>query len=304
MPYESLSKKRVSLELPLVVKNFNNVLLRLFDNQEDNLGYFNSVSPVISNFNISKLKDNANIILEIGTNKNSEKNAVIYERENRKSLLLNGSGFWKWHFALQGDPKYKAGYEKFITNLIRWATNKNKFKPVVLEVNKKSVFPGQQLLLNGFLYDAQNNPIKDGRLIVEAIWNEQQFTIITESDSTGKYAASYTPFNEGRYILTAKGFDNNGEIGFDQKLIDVLPYNREFIHTTQDSSFLKMIARQSGGSYYDSNNLEELFSDIDLTPLKNRISDEVDLRFKAWLLYLIIGLIVTEWAVRKSKNLV
>jgi hypothetical protein len=303
LPVETIQPKSNVSENPSSANNMNNALLRLYDNPEDNIGFINNVPPLKSFFTL-KPKPETQIILESGNPPNPGIHILSLLKENRKSILVNGSGLWKWHFALQDNVKYKDGYRRLINNMIRLVTNKSAFKPVVLEVNKKSISPGQSLKLDGFLFNAQNNPVTDGRIIIEAKFDNQSFTLNTESDSTGRYSANYTPFAEGRYIFKARGFDNSGEIGTDQKIVDVLPYNREFIQTTQDSSFLKYIALQSAGEYYNYDKEEQLIVDLDLAALKSSKNEETELIFQAWLLYLIIALATTEWAFRKFKNLV
>ncbi len=85
--------------------------------------------------------------------------------------------------------------------------------------------------------------------------------------------------------------------------MDVIPYNREFIKTNQDTAFLKQMADESGGEYFNYDEVDNLFSQMDLEHKKIRIEDEVELRYKAWFMYLIIGLAITEWTFRKIKNL-
>lgn len=305
IPFAFLEYKKNPSEFQALLAVTNSSLIRLYDSEQVNSGFFNSVPPLTSYFNI-KYQEQAGIENFLQSSGKNGKDLIMSssEKDNKKSIIINGSGLWRWHFVLQDDIKYKDGYEKLITNMIRWVTNKNKFKPVVLDINIKSVSPGQPIKLDGFLFDAQNKPIKDGRINVEATWMGQPFTIAMNQDSSGRFSVNYTPFNEGQYVVIATGYDRAGPIGTDRKVFDVIPYNREFIHTTQDSSFLRFLARQSGGGYYTPASLDSLFTDMDLSPLKTLKSDETDLRFMYGLLFLIIALITIEWSIRKTRNLV
>ena len=187
--------------------------------------------------------------------------------------------------------------------MVRWAANKNKFQPVVLNTNKNTVNPGQQIVFDGHLFDSQNNPFKNGQMTIEAQLADQKFKIPMQADSIGGFSAYYTPVNEGTYVFSAQGIVNGNEIGRDKKNIVVVPYNREFIRTNQDSSFLKLLAESSGGKYYTLDGLDSLKKHFDTGNQKILVKDEIELRFKSWLLYFIILVVTLEWSLRKKNSL-
>jgi len=228
---------------------------------------------------------------------------MVAEGKDHKIIIMNGAGFWRWHFSLQRDDKIKNDYQNLLTNMISFAANKNKFQPVVLNINKKTTHPGQEILFDGHLFDSQNNPIINGQLVINAQYDNQKFEIPFEADSSGGFKASYTPVNEGNYQFNAQGIIDGKVIGNDYKSIIVVPYNREFIRTNQDSSFLRLLSEGSGGKYYTLKTIDSLKNHIGVSNMQILVKDEIELRFKSWLLYFTIIIAAAEWALRKKNNL-
>lgn len=304
LPMKRIIKLDKALSGPVSPENTNNVIMRLYENNAVNNGFFQAIPPIKLFYSLREFDQSAKPLIKLDSRNIFEKCLIINEKINRKIIVYNGAGFWKWHFSMYNHELYSDGYAKLLNNQIRWISGKSKFKPVVLELNNRSVNPGQEISLNGYLYDAQSNPIVNGNMQVDARLNDQSFIINLETDSTGRYSARYTPISIGRYRFIAQGFQQGLPLGQDSQVLDVLPYNQEYIKTNQDTSFLKQIAFESGGAYFNHDKLYDLFSQMDLKPRKVRIEEEIELRNKAWLMYLILALAVTEWSFRKIKNLV
>ncbi len=139
---------------------------------------------------------------------------------------------------------------------------------------------------------------------IEAKWKDQTFILQMEIDSSGSYQTQYMPGGEGSYAFIAKAYIGEKQMGSSKQNVEVIPHNREFIQTDLDSMFLKRLAENSGGIFVEAKNVSNIFNYLDLGSNNIRVENEMELRYKAWLLYLIIGIAVLEWAIRKKNNLV
>lgn len=284
-------------------RNYLHPIISLFDDSEQNAGFWNSLPPVQIRFAASVKKESI-VLLKVVTRGEKENGLVILENKGHKSALINGIGLWNWHFSLRDDEDYKDGYKNFILNLVHWSANKTKFKPVVLKTNKNTIHPGQEIIFEGFIYSAQNEPLKTGRMEIEVIGQHQNFTIQMESDGSGSYKVRYAPGGEGRFDFVARAYVGDKEIGRAKQTVEVIPYNREFIQTDLDSLFLKRLAENSGGKFFKAKDAKDVFNYLDFSYDNIRIENEIQLRYKTWLLYFLIGIAVLEWVVRKKNNLV
>ncbi|KAA3617371.1 MAG: hypothetical protein D8M58_02685 [Calditrichaeota bacterium] len=299
-----LLRNRVITENITISEGVNqHSIINLFDNPDLNLGFWENLPPLQTRFAI-QTKNNSQVLLTVEGKGQKENGLVVFENKNYKSALLNVQGIWNWHFSLRDDDKYKDGYKNFILNLVRWSANKTKFKSVVLATNKNTSYPGEEIQFEGFIYSAQNELLKNGRMEINASSKKQKFTIQMEGDSSGTFKARFIPAEEGRYVFSASAFVGDKKTGTSTKIVEVIPYDREFIQTDLDTTFLKQIADGSGGVFLKGRDAKELTNHLELSYNNILHENEVDLRTKAWLLYFIIGAIVLEWAIRKKNNLV
>ena len=194
--------------------------------------------------------------------------------------------------------------QSFLINLLRWANDRAKLKPVILKSEKNVVNLGEPVQLTGYIYDAAFQPVKDGDLIVNANWNQQEFSIEAVNDSTGNYLIEFVPPGEGKYTIKAKGFREGIELGNDQMEIEVIPIEKEFIHIDQNVDFLQKLAGMGNGFYVDASQIDSLASALnepDRVILKDRV---IDIWYHPVLLTLISLLISVEWILRKRLGLV
>jgi hypothetical protein len=304
MPIKNLrprSKSEKGLFLPPGKTSIHS-LLNLFNDAPLNTSYWNNMPPVAINFS-TVAKEKSKVLLEANKRGLSANGLIILENNGLKSALINGSGLWKWHFLLRDNPDYKSGYKNLMVNLVRWSANNEKFKPVVLEVNKNGANPGQEIILKGFIYSAQNTLVKSGRMEVDAEWQGENFTIQMEKDSSGAFIARYKPIGEGAYTFKVDGFIGSDKIGEARQMVQVLPYNREFVRTNLDTLFLKRLAEESDGMFFSAQNAVKVFDYLDLADTQIMHTNEVELRYKNWLLYVIIFIAAMEWIIRKKNNL-
>ena len=306
LPYEQLPGKIKSREITVnnPLTNSMNPSLFIFDRKDVNQEFWTKTPPITIYYSGGLIRDGVKSLLSGSDSRNQFPLILLNEQKNHRSVVLNGEGFWKWHFLLQSNQRISAGYQKFLTNMLRWANDRAKLKPVILNSEKNVAHLGESVRINGYIYDASFQPMKDGELIVQADWNQQEFSIEAVNDSTGNYLIEFVPPGEGKYTITAKGFKQGIELGSDQLEIEVIPIEKEFIHIDQNVDFLKKLAHMGNGLYVDASQIDTLASALiepDKVVLKDRV---IDIWYHPVLLALIILLITAEWILRKRLGLV
>jgi len=279
-------------------------ILLLFDKQDLNNRFWSKVPPLDIYFSGGKLKSNAIEILSGIVGKQVVPIILGNESKTLRSMVLNGEGFWKWYFLFQDEKELLPGYSRLLNYMIRWVSDKAKIKPVVLETNNRVVNLGEKIIINGYIYDANFNPVYDGNLLVQAEWNNQEFNLESTNDSSGNYLIEFIPPGEGKYNINARGFKEDVELGIDRLEIEVVPIEKEFIRVEQNVDFLKRLAEMSDGYYVNSSNLDSL-KDALLIEEEIKFSDRIyEVWYEPIILGLILLLITVEWIMRKRLGLV
>ncbi len=289
-------------------ENESGALLQIFDDKSTLEQFWQKVPPLEISAMGGKLKKETEILLTGLTLKGRIPLLITRQMRGQRSAVLNGSGFWKWHFLLQELPELSKGYANLLHLLVRWLSEKQKLQQVLLQSAEKTHYLGRPVHLKAYLFDAAYRPVREGQVKIEVLWHKQKFYLDagkakTATDSVGLYRASFIPPGEGKYRVTAVGYQNNLPLGNDRLVFEVIPFEKELLDTRQNSLLLKEMAAASGGKYFTISGLDSLKEILKAAPQMIRIKKSLVLWDSLYLLFAILGLIVIEWALRKFKGL-
>ncbi|MCK5033524.1 MAG: hypothetical protein KAS18_07815 [Calditrichia bacterium] len=287
--------------VPTIAGRLNNVF-NIFDSSELNESFWQNCSPIEYYFNNIKMSKTDKVLLQ--TNDQSQMPVLLTNTyQGIHNLLFLGNGFWRWKFLSAEDKQFATAYETFIINLIKWISKNPGSKNINIDVNKKALPLGEELIANIQLYDAAFNPITDGEIKIQISGPSGDFEAITKNTGNGIYTWQYTPFVEGSYQIKADAYKNDVFLGDNEIEINVLPVNNEFIYTRQDADFLNKLALSTNGKYFTADNYRDIVPLIPKTPRTNTLTVNYDLWNKLYSLLLIIFLLSVEWFIRKRKGL-
>ena len=275
-------------------------LMDVFQQAPTSLDFWAAIPPVNSYYDLQPMGES---LANMDSNP-AQDLILLSNKRGRKNVVLNLSPFWKAHFALYDQTKISGGYTRFIQGIVRWASDHKKLEPVVLETNKRNTSPGAEIILTASIYDLQGDLIKNGQLTLTAQKKGNSFQIPVHMDSSGVFSARYA-FNEtGDFTVNAAGSVDGVSYGTARQMIHVTPFNPEFVHTLQDSAFLKNMARSTGGAYLTLKDIDKLPTLLGNPNKKLRKKIDLDLRYNTNYLYVILLLLAIEWIVRKRVKLI
>jgi len=306
LPFESVIRNRNAL--PVTVANpaemSVNPILFLFDRQETLRRYWTKLPPVDVYFSLSRPKANSSVLLSDAGDSKTIPLLTLADKPRQRMVLFNGEGFWKWYFLLQNEDALLDGYAVLLNHLVRWGSDQSKIKTVALESRQTTTTPGNEINIRATLFDANYQPLKDGQLVVQALWNDQEFTLPVIPDSAGNFQINFLPPGEGKFVITARGFKDGIEMGSDRLEIEVIPTDKEFIRVSQNRDFLNRLALMGNGLYVDVADLDTLSQFLNVESELTFLERIFDIWYKPFLLIFILLLITMEWILRKRYNLV
>ena len=219
---------------------------------------------------------------------------------SHKFATLFGEGIWKWRAASFLNTNSFEEFDAFIGNFVSYlASNKKRNR---LEVNAESLYTANSTInISAFYLD--NTYKFDPRASLEiTIVNEttnkvlkfpfsllnNSFQVAIENLASGIYKYSVAVLGQN---LTKSG----------QFVIS--DYQIEAQFTSANLEKLKKIAANSGGKVYHKNQVDAILQDLSknesfYTIQKASKKEQEFLDWK-WLLFIIIGLLSTEWFFRK-----
>lgn len=262
---------------------------------------------------LTRLKPGATVILEAtaaGSNSNvsGEGSAVpllVEQRYGRgRTLALLASDTWRWRMEL---PSANTSHENFWRQLLRYqiSTAPSRFEVTA----ERDVYQtGDGVTLIAELNNPRFEPIGDASIVAAITLpsgevQELPLEPVFEERSVS-YRASLTAAAPGIYRVSTTARRSGEQLGEASSTFFVSDASREFFDARLNTTLLKRIAAETGGSYYEVSQAKRLLAEITL--LEGRNSERVarDLWDMPINFLLLIIILAAEWFLRKREGLV
>jgi len=306
IPFSAGLKERKGKELS-VLPNFNqktNAFLALFADDALNQRFWSRVPPIFTYYPRLKTNAQAGTLLTGMFLGQTFPALFTADLTSYKLAVLNGLGFWKWHFMLQNDPEIFPGYRILLEKLLGWLATHKTYRPVLLTADKHSGNIGEPFEITVQLLDPRFQPIKKGSVIIQAKTGQQAFDLPVRQKQEGVFNARFVPPTSGRFTIVATGFQQERFLGKDSLKLEIIPVNKELIRLSPDTLFLQQLALNNGGKMIRPARLDQVLKTLPMKPRKILVEKKIDLWYRPALLILILVLISVEWTLRKRMNLV
>lgn len=226
------------------------------------------------------------------------------EISGKKVGYFTGEGIWRWRvFCFKETGSHKA-FDEFIqkvTQFLALKEDKSRFKLII----DNSIFENERLTLEAELYDETYTLTTSGEIslnIKDSSGIEYPFKFFKSESKYVLDAGMYLPGNYTYQATAQLGNEKFTKSGtFTVKSLDLEKNN-----TRADFNLLANIAQNTGGEFYTSNTLGELFKDLkandNAKPVifnQEQFFELINLR---WIFFLVLALFSIEWFIRKYKG--
>jgi hypothetical protein len=281
--------------------------LNVFDSENRNKTFWEKCPPIQIPFYDIRYGPGVTVLLESKSIQPEIKTTIpvllSYRSVGTKSMIMFGSGFWRWHFSLAEDKEYCHGWSHLLKNIVRWLGSGIKDKNVILTTGKKTFELGEYISPVTQVYDGSFSPVNDAVVQTEISGPGGKFEIFGDGNGQGTYSGRFMAFAEGRYQIRTTAFKNDIKLGSDSLHIFVIPVNREFMFTNQNYTFLQQLSGKFNGKYYHEDIAKDLPDDLDFSPKRERRELTVELWHKMAMLIILLILLSVEWFIRKRFGL-
>lgn len=223
-----------------------------------------------------------------------------------KRALWTGDGLWTLRmeeYALYGSAE---GFDTWMGQWLQLLSAKEDKRKLRVYPNKNEYQEGEEIKLN---IEAFND-------ILEPIYGTVVNIQIAKKGSNQNYKFQYTlsegldglnpgMLNEGIYQINADAVLNGKPEKATSKFI-VKDLQTELSNRVADFGTLRALANGNSGKFFTYAQWDlasDSFEDMELTPLLHTEETERKLIQEVWLYLLVIGLISTEWIIRKIKGI-
>ncbi|MDD9974623.1 MAG: hypothetical protein OXU27_11495 [Candidatus Poribacteria bacterium] len=235
-----------------------------------------------------------------------------------KSLLIAAEGLWNWDFGVKTfkDTRYHTIYPRFWAQVLRWMATDTDDKNIYLTTDASAYAIGDTAKVTAYLYSETYQPQAGATVQIEVMPPDGatfQLQIRSAIESTNEgvthqntianmgnlYTAQFALRQKGNYRIRATGRSGNLNLGEDRLDIFVHPQLAELESPQLNEDLLKQLASQTGGAYFPIADAELMLENIADVQNAMFVDAERELWAHPLVLLTVVGLLGTEWFLRK-----
>lgn len=257
----------------------------------------------------------ADVLLE--TTRDGQRHPLLSLRDagSGRVALWSGGPLWSWSFWRLGSSESEEVFRALVGNLLYFLAEGGDRTRLRLVLPQQVVAQGQDTLVRGLALDRRLQPD-----MVHDVWLEWAPGAAARTDSThqptGRARMQVDPevpgsrrlplpaLPPGEYVVRLALEDGEERVVSEWKDLVVDPYSVEFQHPRVDRASLQRIAETTGGAVVDRAGLASWARDLDLVARETVVTARIDLWGSLWLFLPLLGLLSTEWALRKRWGLI
>ena len=253
---------------------------------------------------LAAIKPGARVLARVESQAGNEHPALVVQSfgKGRTASLLIGD-MWRWQMRA---PPEENDLEKAWRQTCRWLVADVPGR-IEIEVKHRKDEPNQPVELKVKVSDAEFRPLDNATVattITTPGGDEIELTAEPVPDTSGVYEVSFVPREAGGYRAMIRATDDDAsEIGERETGWVAEPTSDEFRELRPGRELLTRIARETGGEVVELDRLDRFVAN-----LPNRkipiTQQKVRPVWHTWLvLFTAVGLLVTEWGLRRWKGL-
>ena len=262
--------------------------------------------PKLNGINVGlRPRKNAHVLASFQKGDRNYPVLVTARVKKGRSLAIATDSLWNWNFRRMGEGGSGRHYNKLWNNLISWLIDDPETRLLKLETDKESYEEGEDILLRASVLQEDYNPAVGAniRLTIKPPFGKTKSEII-KTDSNGDSTYQWNPVQKGFYKVTAKvemtSQKLQAEIGF-----SIFSENLEFQEPMVNETLLKRVAEVSNGSYElltEKTDFSKITFNNPKLEIKTR-SKSVSLWDNWWIYGVVLGLLFSDWFIRRKSGL-
>src|SRR5580765_1054706 len=218
-----------------------------------------------------------------------------------RSMVFAGEASWRWKMMV---PSTDRSYEFFWRQSARWLASSAP-EPVSIRV-PDAPEPGDAIAVDVDARDASFAAVPDATIDATLTMPggaTQPIKVRHADPAGGTYTAALGPEQTGLYRVHAEARRGTTTLGSADRWMYVGGADREFTDPRLNEGFLRRVARNSGGRYVRAADASKVLEWLQAAVPQNAAPERRDLWHEPWALGLLIGLLCTEWILRRRWGL-
>jgi hypothetical protein len=221
-----------------------------------------------------------------------------------RSMVFSGEASWRWQMLL---PSSDTSYETFWRQSVRWlalgATD-----PVAVYPSAAGG-PGDEFVVRVVVRDTAFGPLRDADVDIRIAGPDGRLQELRaaleedEGDGASLFAAKFTPEQPGLYRVSVSARRGAADVGTATSAVLVGSADLEMTDPRANRALVERVASQTGGRVVVPGGADELVAALRSAAPAAASSVRHDLWHNVWSLAALLGLLASEWVLRRRWGL-
>ena len=221
-----------------------------------------------------------------------------------KTAIVAYQTFWRHGLMMWGDGKTDVVARAFWKNMVRWLVTRDEVSRLRIMTEKPAYRSGEAVAVHASVFDHLLQPRSGARVLARVGDGSGVREVVLRDLGGGRYAGNLGRFPQGDYELQVQARADDGDLGTGMGRFTVGRYSLEYETVRMRAELLGDIATRSGGQYVRPGDLKAALDSLVLTPEPLVTHHRVGLWGPEWPIFVLVGLLVLEWTIRRRLGMV
>ncbi len=281
----------------------DSIIARLLEDPAKNIDRWKKLPPLMDYQEVGTPKPGAAVLAEakVGT-----RNFPLLVTENYgrgRTAIMATESTWHWRMTL---PLNDTSQESFWQQLLRWLVSDTPGR-VYSSIPSPMLFDDGHVRISADVRDKNYMPLGDARVEAHFLGPQNTAALVEmtpDPNSPGVFSAEWTAEKPGTYTAEISAKHGDEDVGRDTLMFQRVDGVAENFHTEQDRDLLEKLSSQTGGQYWQPQNLAKLADQIPYSEAGITIRQAKELWNMPVVFLLLLLLPAAEWILRRRWGVV
>ena len=282
-------------------------ILRVSDDPLGDRDAWEALPPLLSYNRVGAAISNATVLVHHPTERVAGKPMpvlAICRVGAGKTAIVVYQTFWRHGLMMWGDGKTDVVARAFWKNMVRWLVTRDEVSRLKIMTEKPAYRSGEAVAVHASVFDHLLQPRSGARVLARVGDSLGVREVVLRDLGGGRYAGNLGRFPQGDYELQVQARANDGDLGTGTGRFTVGRYSLEYETVRMRAELLSDIATRSGGQYVRPGDLKAALDSLVLAPEPVVTHYRVRLWGHEWPIFVLVGLLVLEWTIRRRLGMV
>ncbi len=279
------------------------IICRLVEDPAKNVDRWKKLPPLMDYQEIGTPKPGAAVLVET---KAGSRNLPLLATENYgrgRTAVMATSSTWHWRMLLPVEDKSE---EEFWQQLLRWLVSDTPGR-VYSSIPNPMLFDDGHVRISADVRDKNYMPLGDARVEAHFLGPQNSAALVEmtpDPNSPGIFNAEWTADKPGTYTVEVSAKRAEEDVGRDTLMFQRMDGVAENFRTEQNRDLLEKLSSQTGGRYWQPQELSKLADEIPYSEAGITIRQAKELWNMPAIFLLLLLLPSSEWLLRRKWGLV